>query len=64
MSERRLRLQNFLVPTVVVWDDGTELMPGPPVQPQPLTLAGLRDLAETWPEKLAELQEQSAQQAP
>lgn len=57
MSERRLRLQHFLVQPVVVWDDGSELTPGPPVQPQPLTLAGLRDLADTWPEKLAELEQ-------
>jgi hypothetical protein len=41
---------------VLVWDDGNELTPGPQVQPQPLTIAGLRDLVEHWPEKLAELQ--------
>jgi hypothetical protein len=54
--EPRLRLQHFIVQPVLVWDDGNELTPGPQVQPQPLTVAGMRDLAEDWPAKLAELQ--------
>ena len=59
MSDRRLRLQHFVVQPVVVWDDGEELLPGPPIEPQPLTLAGLRDLADTWTAKLAELEQRA-----
>jgi hypothetical protein len=57
--EPRLRLQHFIVQPVLVWDDGNDLTPGPQVQPQPLTVAGLRELAEEWPAKLAELQAQA-----
>ena len=64
MSERRLRLQHFVVQPVLVWDDGEELAPGPPVQPQSLTYAGLRDLAEHWPATLAELEAQGAEAEP
>lgn len=53
---KRLRLQHFVVQPVLVWDDGETLSPGPPVQAQALTLEGTRDLVETWPAKLAELQ--------
>lgn len=55
----RLRLQHFVVQPVLVWDDGNDLVPGPAVEPQPLTLQGLRDLGESWPDKLAELERQA-----
>jgi hypothetical protein len=59
-DERRLRLQHFVVQPVLVYDDGDELSPAPPVDPQALTLVGLRELAENWPAKLAELDGQAA----
>jgi hypothetical protein len=62
MTEPRLRLQHFVVQPVVVWDDGEELLPGPAIEPQPLTLAGLRDLAETWGAKLAELEQRALEE--
>jgi hypothetical protein len=58
----KLRLLHFVVQPVLLADDGDSLVPGPAVQPQPLTLDGLRDLAANWPEKLAEI-EASATQA-
>ena len=58
--ERRLRLQHFVVQPVLSWDDGDDLSPGPWVQAQPVTLAGLRDLLDEWPAKLAELQAQAS----
>jgi hypothetical protein len=60
MSEPRLRLQHFIVQPVLSWDDGEDLTPGPVVQPQSLSYAGLRELVEGWPEKLAQLQAQAA----
>ena len=56
----RLRLQHVLVQPVLVIDDGETLLPGPPVQPQALTRAGLQELLETWPERLQALQQQMA----
>jgi hypothetical protein len=52
-----LRLQHFAVQPVFVFDDGDELTPGPNVNPIQVTLAGLRDLLERWPEHLAALQD-------
>ena len=60
----RLRLHHFVVQPVVVWDDGEDLTPGPVIQPQMLTLAGLRDLAENWASTLAELEAQGSDGAP
>lgn len=56
MSQPRLRLQHFIVQPVLVSDDGETLTPGPGIEPQPLTLTGLQDLAKSWPEKLTDLQ--------
>lgn len=54
----RLRLNHFVVQVVLSVDDGENLNPGPAVQPQVLTLAGLRDLASNWPQRFAELEAQ------
>lgn len=62
-DDRRLRLQHFVVQPVFIWDDGEELSPGPAVEPQPLTLAGLNDLLETWTEKLSQIQAQVASES-
>lgn len=62
--ERKLRLQHFVVQPVVVWDDGETLLPAPPVQPQPVTLEGLGELARGWPGQLAEMQKQADAGAP
>lgn len=59
---KRIRLQHFIVQPVLVLDDGEEFTPGPRIEPQPLTLAGLRDLVERWPENLAELQSRADRQ--
>lgn len=58
----RLRLQHFIVQPVLVNDDGDELQPGPVVEPRPFTLAALKALADEWPDRLTEL-EQQAQEA-
>ena len=53
---KKLRALHFVVQPILVWDDGTDLTPGPVVEPQALTLAGIRDLLENWPDRLAELE--------
>lgn len=58
-QERRLRLLHILVQPVVVWDDGSEIGAGPSVQPQSLSVAGVRDLLDYLPEHLAELERQT-----
>lgn len=52
----KLRVLHFIVQPVLVWDDGSHLAPGPVVEPQALTLHGLRDLVDNWPAKLRELE--------
>lgn len=54
---KRLRLLSFTVQPVVVWDDGTDLTPGPPMETLSLSLDGLRDMAERFPEQLQRLVE-------
>jgi hypothetical protein len=58
---KTLRALHFVVQPILVWDDGADLTPGPVVEPQALTLAGVRDLVDNWPEKLAELERASEQ---
>lgn len=56
---RRLRLDHFVIQPVLRWDDGTELSAGPEIQPAALTLAGLQELIDNWPAKLAEIETQA-----
>ena len=57
----RLRLHYFIVQPVLVWDDGSSLVPalgphgGHLVNPQLMQLDDLQHLAEHWPERLAEI---------
>lgn len=53
---RRLRVGQIAVQVVLVWDDGDELTPGPQVEPQTVTLAGLRRLCDTLPEQVAKIE--------
>ena len=55
VDQRKLRLIHFVVQPVLVWDNGEELAPGPQIEPQAVTLAGLRELAENWDAKLDEI---------
>ncbi len=55
-GERKLRLAHFLVQPVLVWDDGNELTPGPTIEPQTMTHAELRKLADGWVEQLREIE--------
>lgn len=59
---RRLRLAAFSVQPILTWDDGENLTPGPQTQPQVLTLVGLRELVEKWPETLADIERLAPQQ--
>ena len=52
-QRRRLRLLHFVVQPVFVWDDGDSITPGPPAQPNQLTLSALADLADTWADQFA-----------
>lgn len=57
----RLRLHYFIVQPVLIWDDGSSLVPalGPQgghlVNPQMMQLDDLQHLSEHWPERLAEI---------
>ena len=56
----KLRLLHFMVQPILLTDDGEQLSPGPAVQAQALTLLGLKDLVETWPQKLAQIEAEAA----
>lgn len=60
---RKLRVSHVIVQPVLVWDDGTELAPGPQAQPVQLPLSALPGLPA---QILAELdtQQQPAQGEP
>lgn len=53
-----VRLLHFVVQPVLVVDDGESLAAAPSVQASTLTLAGLRDLVDRWPEHLAAIEAQ------
>lgn len=59
-----VRLLHFVVQPVLVVDDGESLTPAPQVQPSTLSLAGLRDLVDRWPEHLAAIETQIEQGPP
>lgn len=56
---RRLRVHQILVQPILVWDDGTELVPGPEVAQIALPLSRLVELAERFPAEVAALQAQA-----
>lgn len=57
MTERRLRVAHVIIQPVLVWDDGEELAPGPPVQPQtvPLTEVSAENLRKAVADLAAQL---------
>lgn len=59
-----VRLLHFVVQPVLVVDDGDEITPAPALQPNVLTLKGLRDMADRWPEHLAQMAAQIEAGAP
>lgn len=54
-----VRLLHFTVQPVLVTDDGTDLTPGPVIQPSQVSFAALADLVDRWPEHLAEIEAQA-----
>lgn len=52
---RRLRVAHILVQPVLVWDDGENLAPGPPLQPQTLPLADMPAFLDGIPAELERL---------
>lgn len=52
---KRLRIAQVQVQPILMWDDGEELTPGPPVQAQGFTLAQLPAFIEELPEQVAAL---------
>lgn len=56
--KRRLRISHLVVQPVLVWDDGEELQPGPPIDPVPMPLSQLATFADNLPGEVAKLAEQ------
>ena len=57
MSEKRLRILNVVVQPVLVWDDGEELTPGPPLDPVTVLGSKLVEFAEKLPADVQALAE-------
>jgi hypothetical protein len=55
---RRLRIAQLVVNPVLIWDDGETIEPGPQLNPIPVTLGGLADLAASLPAEVAALEAQ------
>ena len=53
----KLRISHVVVQAVLVWDDGTELAPGPELRPASMPLSALGGFAETLPQEVATLSE-------
>lgn len=62
MSEKRLRISHVEVRPVLVWDDGDELTPGPPLQPQALSLSRALQMLDALPAEVEALAAQLATQ--
>lgn len=54
----KLRVLQVVVQPLLVWDDGSELVPGPEVQPLTVPLSKLAEIAHTIPEQVATLEAQ------
>lgn len=54
---RRLRIAHVIVQTVLVWDDGNELVPAQQVAPLQVPLSHLAQLAERIPHEVARLEQ-------
>lgn len=53
---RRLRVSHVVVQTVLVWDDGDELAPGPAVEPVSVPLSALPGLAQQIAAEVAQVE--------
>lgn len=63
MPEKRLRVAHVIVQPVLVWDDGSELSPGPRAEPVHVPLSALPDLPAQIAAELAEAEGQQEQPA-
>lgn len=54
---RRLRVAHVIVQPVLVWDDGTELSPGPQAQPIQVPLSELDGMADKLRTEVAKAQD-------
>lgn len=57
MSERKLRVQCLIVQPVLLYDDGTELTPGPEVAPTQIVPSQFADFIDALPKELKKLME-------
>lgn len=60
-ATRRLRVQHVLVQPVLLWDDGTDLEPGPELEPILVPISKLSEYVERLPDGIAQLQAQHDQ---
>lgn len=61
---RRLRVAHVIVQPVLVWDDGTELSPGPQAQPMQVPLSELDGMADKLRAEVAAAEAQSLAAGP
>lgn len=62
MVTKKLRVLKIAVQPELVWDDGTDLTPGPAIDPVVLTLPALAEFVANLPEQIAALAEQLSEQ--
>lgn len=55
-TPRRLRVAHILIQPVLVWDDGNEITPGPPVQTNQLPVSELINFVATLPSEVARIE--------
>ena len=60
MAERKLRVQCLIVQPVLLYDDGTELTPGPEIAPTQIVPSQFADFLESLPKELEKLTEDQA----
>jgi len=62
-NQRRLRITQVLVQPVLIWDDGENIFPGPPMQPQAYPLSALHLLEDELKKDLPRLQKAAEDEA-
>lgn len=58
MTDKKLRISHVIVQTVVVYDDGEELTPGPQLQPVSMPLSQVAEFAVHIKDQVSALAEQ------
>lgn len=53
--QRRLRIGSVLIQPILVWDDGEELSPGPPIQETRVPLSEAKQILDLLPKQVEEL---------